>query len=86
MFTIGTSYPPGIGATTFQVYQDVNGNGTIDPGEPLLQTINAPDPCSPPLPTSRDQCKDGGWQTFGVFKNQGNCVSFVSTKGKNQPG
>ena len=37
----------------------------------------------PPLPTSRDQCKNGGWQTFGVFKNQGDCVSFVATGGTN---
>lgn len=34
-------------------------------------------------PTSKDQCKSGGWQTFGVFKNQGDCVSFVATKVKN---
>ncbi len=34
------------------------------------------------LPTDKDQCKDGGWQTFGVFKNQGDCVSFVATGGK----
>ena len=35
-------------------------------------------PCSPP-PTSKDQCKDGGWQQFTNcgFKNQGQCVSFV---------
>ena len=38
-----------------------------------------------PLPTSPDQCKNGGWKTFGVFKNQGDCVSFVATKGKNPP-
>jgi hypothetical protein len=38
-----------------------------------------------PLPTSKDQCKHGGWQTFGVFTNQGDCVSFVSTGGKNPP-
>jgi len=24
--------------------------------------------------TSKDQCKKGGWQDFGVFKNQGQCV------------
>ena len=30
-----------------------------------------------PLPTTRDQCKDGGWQQFG-FKNQGQCVAFVN--------
>jgi hypothetical protein len=39
-----------------------------------------------PFPTSKDQCKNGGWQTFGVFKNQGDCVSFVATGGRNQPG
>ena len=39
-----------------------------------------------PLPTASAQCKDGGWQAFGVFKNQGDCVSFVASKGKNQPG
>ena len=38
-----------------------------------------------PLPTSRDQCKNGGWRIFGVFKNQGDCVSFVASKGKNPP-
>jgi hypothetical protein len=37
-------------------------------------------------PTSTDQCKNDGWQNFGgLFKNQGDCVSFVSTKGKNSP-
>jgi hypothetical protein len=38
-----------------------------------------------PLPTSKDQCKNGGWQAYGVFKNQGDCVSFVATGGRNQP-
>ncbi len=41
---------------------------------------------APVLPTSADQCKNGGWRSFGVFKNQGDCVSFVATGGKNQPG
>lgn len=39
----------------------------------------------PPFPTSADQCKKGGWITYGIFKNQGDCVSFVATKGKNPP-
>jgi hypothetical protein len=39
-----------------------------------------------PLPTATAQCKDGGWRNFGVFKNQGDCVSFVATGGRNQPG
>ena len=29
-------------------------------------------------PTRKDQCKHGGWRSFGgLFKNQGQCVSFV---------
>jgi hypothetical protein len=41
---------------------------------------------SSPLPTSKAQCMNGGWQNFGTtFKNQGDCVSFVATGGKNPP-
>jgi hypothetical protein len=36
-----------------------------------------------PFPTSKDQCKNGGWQNFPGFKNQGECVHFVATGGKN---
>jgi hypothetical protein len=33
---------------------------------------------APPLPTSNEQCKNGGWRNFGdTFKNQGECVAFV---------
>jgi hypothetical protein len=39
----------------------------------------------PPPPTMKDECKNGDWKTFGVFKNQGDSVSFVATKGKNSP-
>ena len=36
-----------------------------------------------PFPTSKDQCKNGGWRDYGdLFKNQGACVSFVATGGK----
>jgi hypothetical protein len=39
-----------------------------------------------PFPTSRDQCKNDGWRNYGTtFKNQGECVSFVATGGKNPP-
>jgi hypothetical protein len=34
-------------------------------------------------PTTSEQCKNGGWRSFGVFRNQGECVSFVATNGKN---
>lgn len=37
------------------------------------------------VPTTKDQCKDGGWQSFG-FRNQGQCVSFVASRGKSGRG
>jgi hypothetical protein len=45
-------------------------------------------PASPPAPTTADQCKHGGWQGLTdshgkLFKNQGDCVSFVATNGTN---
>jgi hypothetical protein len=40
----------------------------------------------PALPETKDECKDGGFATFEMFKNQGDCVSFVETGGTNEPG
>jgi hypothetical protein len=37
-------------------------------------------------PTDKALCKDGVWEAFLIFKNQGDCVSFVETDGKNEPG
>jgi hypothetical protein len=53
-------------------------SGTVDSGD--IVVVDAP-----PLPTSKEQCKRGGWRSFGVFENQGDCVSFVATGGKNPP-
>lgn len=34
----------------------------------------------PPGPTSKDQCKKGGWKSFGdMFHNQGQCVTLFDT-------
>lgn len=30
-----------------------------------------------PIPTSTDQCKNGGWTSYPGFKNHGQCVAFV---------
>jgi hypothetical protein len=62
-----------------------------DPGEPTVfdQVLVVDRPCAPARPkepTSKEQCKNGGWRDFGLFKNQGDCVSFVATRGKNPPG
>jgi len=34
------------------------------------------------LPTSMNECKDGGWQYLAPLKNQGACVSYVASNGK----
>jgi hypothetical protein len=37
-------------------------------------------------PVTKDQCKHDGWKNYdGLFKNQGDCVSYVATGGKNPP-
>ena len=57
---------------------------TIDNGD------NAPavTVCANILPGPEDpetDCKKGAWEDWGVFKNQGDCVSYVATQGKNEP-
>jgi len=57
---------------------------TLTPGPTATPTV------SPyRVPTDAAQCKNGGWQYFvtpdGTFKNQGDCVSWVQTNGKNAP-
>jgi len=37
------------------------------------------------LPGNKEECKKDGWKAFNVFKNQGDCVSYVATGGKNLP-
>jgi hypothetical protein len=70
---------PGAGPTVCppntEVYNELN---TVASGELTVHD-------APPVPTSKDQCKNGGWRAFGAFKNQGDCVSFVATGGKNPP-
>ena len=74
---------------------DSDGDGVPDPSD---NCDNAPNPgqedtdgdgagnaCD--TPSSKEECKNGGWQTFTgqAFSNQGDCVSFVATGGKNPP-
>lgn len=41
--------------------------------------------CTQALPATKAGCNDPGWQSDGVFKNHGDCVSFVATGGGNGP-
>jgi 6-phosphogluconolactonase len=40
----------------------------------------------PGAPTSKEQCRHGGWRAFPQFKNQGQCVSFVTSRKPRPPG
>ena len=53
-----------------------NGKGKVVARSEILVLIGL----SAGLPASMGECKKGGWQAFdSLFKNQGECVSFVST-------
>ena len=48
-----------------------------------LATITPPTSTEP---QTTSDCKKDGWRNYGdMFKNQGDCVSFVATNGKNPP-
>jgi hypothetical protein len=68
-----TELPPGVTRPLGPTYPDPLFDGNV-------VIVDAP-----ALPTSRDQCKNGGWRSFPGFKNQGDCLSFVATGGRNQP-
>lgn len=57
--------------------QDLDGDGIGDVIDPKV------------LPRTADACKKDGWKRYydgaARFKNQGDCVSFVATGGKNLP-
>lgn len=40
----------------------------------------------PAVPATKDQCKNGGWRSYGIFRNQGDCVSYIATGGRNRQG
>ena len=58
----------------------VNDGGDACPGTPAGTVVNG---SGCPVPTSKDACKDGGWQNlYGgggtPFKNQGQCIQFFN--------
>jgi hypothetical protein len=56
-------------------FSDTNVIGHVTSGDVVFVDV-------PPLPTSKDQCKDDGWRDFGsFFRSQGDCVAFVVTRG-----
>jgi DNA-binding beta-propeller fold protein YncE len=68
-------------------YSIDHANGTLTPKIPATVTAGvtgegfvtsvAVGPM-PRVPTSKDQCKNGGWRNFPQFKNEGLCIAFVN--------
>jgi hypothetical protein len=95
---LGVSFPdpPGLDSCARPVTPGTGGIiqtdfGLADPNVGQTLSFNGPDEDddvneSANLVTpSQDQCRNGGWRDFGQFKNQGDCMSFVATGGKNPP-
>jgi hypothetical protein len=70
--------PPGVDCTNAGLA--IQGTFLSGPG-----VVIASPPPPPPLPTAKAECEDDGWKRFPIFANQGDCVSFVATAGKNEP-
>jgi hypothetical protein len=97
-FTGTVRFPEGGGVGPAELTTDAAGSYTIGFGseEPgtftvtvewsggtLQQSLSVN--CEQQLPTRKEDCKNGGWKRYGVFRNQGDCVSYVATGGKNPP-
>jgi uncharacterized repeat protein (TIGR01451 family) len=48
-------------------------------GGPVSETFTVE--CPPPLPTTKEQCKKGGWEDFG-YPDQGTCISDVNRRNR----
>jgi hypothetical protein len=77
--------PVPLGRLTTTLFQDLDQDDVQDAGEPTLSSTTLISNCHPG-PTRAQQCSNGGWQTFGLFSSQGDCVAFVTTRGANEPG
>jgi hypothetical protein len=62
-----SSFPPGGQILSFPLFQNF---------PELAGDIVVTD--AQPFPTSKEQCKNGGWRDFPQFKNQGECIAFVT--------
>lgn len=74
----------GVGTISSSSFMSGTGYQSNEPGSNPNVNWTATGNAAPSV-TQKDQCKDNGWKIFGIFKNQGDCVSFVATGGKNPP-
>lgn len=75
-----SGFVAGVNTLSFAVDNCIGGFGLNATGLDFVATVTYTLP-----PTTADQCKKNGWQSYGIFKNQGDCVSYVVTGGKNPP-
>jgi hypothetical protein len=75
-----------LAAGTCVIHADQAGNATYAPAAQVQQSV-AVVAAAPTVPTTADACKRDGWKDYPDlrFKNQGDCVSYVATHGKNSP-
>ncbi len=87
--------PTGAGICTIILQETLTSDdfGQVCQELDLLSGANFPigKPCAelkaPSVPTAKEQCKNEGFKVFTAgFKNQGDCVAFVETEGRNEPG
>jgi hypothetical protein len=85
-YTATISSPTGTtnvhGDSTVESYTVRPSGGTGTPDGSFYETY---DTSAPDLPTTATDCTNDGYKAYGLFKNQGDCVSFIATKGKNAP-
>jgi hypothetical protein len=77
--------PAPLGRLTSTVFQDLDQDNLRDPSEPILGSASVKSPCHPG-PSRAEECSIGGWQSFGLFSSQGDCVAFITSRGTNEPG
>jgi hypothetical protein len=77
-FTAADGFPSPITGTIQAVDVLIDVEGTADLTNIMVNGVTEVPLVGPP--TSKDQCKHGGWQTFNnpSFKNQGQCVAYVN--------
>jgi hypothetical protein len=94
LYTCKVNISPGAAAGSYPLAVSNVGMSTPD-GQAIVSTGTdgaiivtggpSPTPTATPAPagpTSKGQCKHGGWRNFTVphpFKNQGDCIQFVNT-------
>ena len=98
-FTSATTYSipaayliSGANVITAEITNEAVSDTNVDnnPAGLLYSLVVSSTECTLPVPPpTKDQCKDGGWKNMldskgNHFKNQGDCVSYFATGGKNE--